>query len=293
MQQLTASLSAVSDFIPKEEAHLWDIYKRQTRKAAAVFAKHGDAYYSNRMLDCANNVGLAPDHCLDGIERLRPWRTFLCGLSACPLCQWRKACRRRAQFLPIARDLAKQYSSLFALTLTVRNCVVGDLRRTIDDLTGGYERMVRRKSLKSLIKGWLRSTEVTRGDDGSAHPHFHSLLALRGGFLAGQDRLSQSDWAGRWADSMRLDYEPTVSWEPVEQSQRALCYLFKCTPEQLEGILADEDFYMESTHQLHNVRMVSSGGAFYGPQLQGAKTERPESNMFLFDRGNRHYALAS
>ncbi|MDI4746156.1 protein rep, partial [Salmonella enterica subsp. enterica serovar Kentucky] len=34
-----------------------------------------------------------------------------------------------------------------------------------------------RKEFKP-VQGWIRTTEVTRGRDGSAHPHFHTLMMV-------------------------------------------------------------------------------------------------------------------
>ncbi|MDI5568725.1 protein rep, partial [Salmonella enterica subsp. enterica serovar Kentucky] len=38
-------------------------------------------------------------------------------------------------------------------------------------------RMKDRKEFKP-VQGWIRTTEVTRGRDGSAHPHFHTLMMV-------------------------------------------------------------------------------------------------------------------
>ncbi|KYF17756.1 hypothetical protein AIZ20_23885, partial [Salmonella enterica subsp. enterica serovar Typhimurium] len=43
-----------------------------------------------------------------------------------------------------------------------------------------YAAFQRMKVLKEFlpVQGWIRSTEVTRGSDGSSHPHFHTLMMV-------------------------------------------------------------------------------------------------------------------
>jgi plasmid rolling circle replication initiator protein Rep len=62
--------------------------------------------------------------------------------------------------------------------------------------------------VKAYPADGLRSTEVTRGKDGSAHPHFHCLLMVPPGYFAGHNYLRQSTWVAMWRKAMRLDYDP-------------------------------------------------------------------------------------
>ncbi len=53
------------------------------------------------------------------------------------------------------------------LTLTVRNCAIGELGETLNRMNAGFQRLKDRKEF-SPVQGWIRTTEVTRGSDGSA-----------------------------------------------------------------------------------------------------------------------------
>ncbi|TSF73088.1 replication protein, partial [Salmonella enterica subsp. enterica serovar Hadar] len=57
------------------------------------------------------------------------------------------------------------------LTLTVRNCAIGELGAMLNRMNAAFQRMKVRKEFLP-VQGWIRTTEVTRGSDGSAHPHF-------------------------------------------------------------------------------------------------------------------------
>jgi hypothetical protein len=100
------------------------------------------------------------------------------------------------------------------LTLTVRNCSVLDLRRTILDMNRAWDRLVKRKAWPAL--GYVRSLEITRGKDGSAHPHFHCLLAVPPGYFVGRKYLSTAKWAALWRDALRIDYTPICEVHAVK-----------------------------------------------------------------------------
>ncbi|PHK80025.1 replication protein, partial [Salmonella enterica subsp. enterica serovar Typhimurium] len=71
------------------------------------------------------------------------------------------------------------------LTLTVRNCAIGELGEMLNRMNAAFQRMKVRKEFRP-VQGWIRTTEVTRGSDGSAHPHFHTLMMVPPGMLNGK-----------------------------------------------------------------------------------------------------------
>ena len=61
------------------------------------------------------------------------------------------------------------------------------------------------------MTGWLRTVEVTRGADGSAHPHYHALLLVPGDYFHTTDKyVTQVGWTKLWRESLKLDYDPIV-----------------------------------------------------------------------------------
>ncbi|MEL6118032.1 protein rep, partial [Photobacterium sp. SP02] len=89
---------------------------------------------------------------------------------------------------------------------TVRNCPIGDLRSTLQAMNSAWQRLKDRKEFRPVL-GWVRTTEVTRGEDGSAHPHFHALLMVPPSWFT-THYVKHSRWVELWADVMRLDYLP-------------------------------------------------------------------------------------
>ena len=52
------------------------------------------------------------------------------------------------------------------LTLTVKNPPVTELRDTLKHMNDSWKRLIETKRFKSGVAGFLRTTEVTRGNDG-------------------------------------------------------------------------------------------------------------------------------
>lgn len=149
------------------------------------------------------------------------------------------------------------------LTLTQKNVPIADLRQTLKDMNRGFQRLVQLKAFPAL--GWLRSTEVTKGRDGQAHPHFHCLLLVPRSYF-GKKYLKQADWVEMWRKSMRLDYNPILDVQAVKQGQQPMGLV----PELLKYItkesdmVADREWFLELTRQMHKMRSIATGGILKG-----------------------------
>ena len=108
-----------------------------------------------------------------GETRLRLRSAQFCRVRHCPVCQWRRTLMWQARFYQALPKIVVDYPSsrwLF-LTLTVRNCEIGELGTVLTAMNAAFKRMEKRKEL-SPVQGWIRATEVTRGKDGSASAFF-------------------------------------------------------------------------------------------------------------------------
>ncbi|MTF99161.1 replication protein, partial [Klebsiella pneumoniae] len=85
------------------------------------------------------------------------------------------------------------------LTLTVRNCAIEELGETLSRMNTAFQRLKDRKEFRP-VQGWIRTTEVTRGSDGSAHPHFHTLMMVPPGLLNGKRYARHERWVALWRE---------------------------------------------------------------------------------------------
>ncbi|MBZ4317371.1 protein rep, partial [Mycobacterium tuberculosis] len=84
------------------------------------------------------------------------------------------------------------------LTLTVRNCAIGELGETLNRMNMAFQRLKDRKEFRP-VQGWIRTTEVTRGSDGSAHPHFHTLMMVPPSMFT-RDYVKHDRWVELWRE---------------------------------------------------------------------------------------------
>lgn len=177
-----------------------------------------------------------------------------------------------ARFLKALPNIQRDYpkARYLFLTLTVRNCQVSELKQTLTHMNESWKRLSDRKQFPAI--GFARSTEITKGKDGTAHPHFHCLLMVNAGYFKVPHYLSQAAWTELWQDVLRVDYTPVVDVRAVKPNQKhgldgltaAIVETFKYSvkPDDLSGAGLDEDraWLLELTQQLHKTRAIALGG---------------------------------
>jgi plasmid rolling circle replication initiator protein Rep len=175
----------------------------------------------------------------------------------------------RARFFKAIPKILETYPNarFLLLTLTQRNCELTDLKETLQDMNKAWERLSKRKQFPAI--GWIKSVEVTRSLDGTAHPHFHALLMVKPSYFK-KNYLSQATWTELWAKSLRIDYTPIVDVRVVKPRpghegdlgaglSAALLETLKYGVKESD-LVSDRDWLIELTKQLHKTRAVAIGG---------------------------------
>jgi hypothetical protein len=183
----------------------------------------------------------------------------------------------QARFYQSLPDLVQEYPKarwLF-LTLTVRNCEISNLGDTLTAMNKAWQRLKDRADFKPVL-GWVRTTEVTKGKDDSAHPHFHALLMVPPSMLSGKNYVKHARWVDMWRDCLRVDYSPNVDIRTVKPKiaqegkthvdstiaalQGAVAETLKYSTKPEDMIEGDESWFLELTRQTHKRRFVATGG---------------------------------
>ena len=250
---------ALSDLSAKDKP--WDEHRANADKVEALYAGSEFQSYGDRVRFCSEflQFGVVPDDHPGMKLKLRAAR--FCRVRHCPVCQWRRSLMWKAKVYKVLPKIVESYPRhrwLF-LTLTQKNVPITQLRDTLTHMNKSFQRMVQRK--KWPADGWLRSTEVTWGGDGSVHPHFHCLLMVKSSYF-GKGYIKQSEWVRLWRDVMRLDYDPVIDVRVVKQGHTPM----QLVPELLKycvkesDLVSDRERFLELTRQLHKTRAVSTGG---------------------------------
>ena len=180
----------------------------------------------------------------------------------------------RAKFYQKLPQIRSEYPNgrwLF-LTLTVRNCEIEDLGATLKDMNEAWKRLTKRKEFAPVL-GWVRTTEVTRGKGGSAHPHFHCMLLVPSSWFQGKLYVSHARWVEIWRDCGRFDYDPNVDIRTVKSKRKGADeeeLLSSAIQETLKyavkpsDMLEDHGWFLEMTRQVHRKRFIATGGVLKG-----------------------------
>jgi plasmid rolling circle replication initiator protein Rep len=252
--------AALSDVSPQDKP--WDKHRAFADRVEGYYGSDPDFHrYSDRVKDCAQllQFGLVPQE--DTTLKLKLRNAKFCRVRHCPVCQWRRSLMWKAKAYKVLPNIVEKYPThrwLF-VTLTQKNVPIQQLRDTLKQMNQAFQRLVQLKVWPAL--GWLRSTEVTKGRDGNAHPHFHCLLLVPASYFS-HKYIKQAEWVEIWRKCMRLDYNPILDVQAVKQGHRPMELvpelLKYCTKES--DLVADKGWFLELTRQMHKMRCVATGG---------------------------------
>lgn len=249
----------------------WDKHRGNSDKVANHYRGTQEfEQYATRMDFCSQllDFKLVPE---EQELKLKLDAARFCRVRHCPVCQWRRSLMWKAKayrILPLVVAAYPKHRWLF-LTLTIRNCTIKELRDTLRWMNQSWQRMVQRKKFPAI--GWIRSTEVTRGKDRSAHPHFHCLLLVKPSYF-GKYYMKQKEWVELWRSCSRIEYNPILDIRPVRQGHQPM----ELIPEILKycvkesDLVTDREWFLELTRQMHKMRNVAIGGVLkeYLKQLE-------------------------
>jgi len=252
---------ALSDLSEKDKP--WDKHRGNADKVANHYRGTEEFHqYAQRIDFCSQllDFRLVPD-ADQGELKLKLSSARFCRVRTCPVCQWRRSLMWKAKAYKVLPKIVKDFPThrwLF-LTLTVKNCQISELKETLTWMNKSWQRLTQLKAFPA--EGWLRSTEVTRGRDGSAHPHFHCLLMVKPGYF-GKNYINQAEWVEMWRRSLRIDYNPVLDVQAVKKGEQPM----QLVPELLKycvkesDLVVDREWFIELTRQLHKMKAVVVGG---------------------------------
>ena len=255
------SAIALSELSPRDKS--WDKHRHSADLVADLYrGEDGFDIYAQRMDLCAQilDFKLVPDLDLGQLQ-LKLSAARFCRVPQCPVCQSRRSLMWKARALRTLPLVVRDYPNhrwLF-LTLTQKNCSVDELRETVLEMNKSFARLTKLK--RWAVEGWIKSLEVTRGKDGSAHPHFHCLLMVSPAYFK-RNYISYREWCDLWQKVSRLNYKPQVHVRAVAKDRDPTVLI----PEILKYLVKESDLYKSKefllgiTEQLYKIRRVSVGG---------------------------------
>ncbi len=200
----------------------WDAHRAESQEVEQLYRDGDYSRYAERIKQCSRWLGFkltSPSE--SGESKLKLDQTQFCRVRHCPVCQWRRTLMWYARFLkqlPAVIQATPKARWVF-LTLTIKNCPLEELRTTVKHLNASWKRLSERKEFPGI--GWVKSLEVTRAEDDSAHPHFHVLMMVRSSYFT-HGYVKHSRWVELWKDCLRVNYDPSVHIRRVNYDERHL-----------------------------------------------------------------------
>lgn len=244
----------------------WDALKSQNLDVSEFFEKNGMLRYAERTLNCA--AYLESEKMISrstGEITYKTHATEHCRIRHCPICARIRMLKMLTKFnervLPVVQSKYKNSRWIF-LTLTVPNCPVSELSKTLEKMNKAWHSFVKRKELKP-VQGWIRSTEVTQEKNRKmyAHPHFHVLMMVRPDMFT-RNYVTHARWAEMWKEVMGLEETPIVHVQTVKGLEGGMLEVFKTFTYSIkvEEINQDPEWFCEYVKQVKKKRFLATGG---------------------------------
>ena len=179
-----------------------------------------------RIIDCGTFLELLGDF---EMENRKINKANFCKNRFCPMCSWRLACKDSLEISILMEHLRCEENKEFIfLTLTTPNVKGDSLEEEIRKYNKAFEKLMKRKEVKAIVKGYIRKLEVTyqkeqyitkdlwkrkkdyyekRGlsigdlepNYDTYNPHFHVVIAVNKSYFNKSDLyISRERWLELW-----------------------------------------------------------------------------------------------
>lgn len=159
---------------------------------------------SERIKECGDFLQMLSDLSL---ENSKLHQANFCGNRFCPMCSWRVACKDSLEISILMEHLRKEENKEFIfLTLTAPNVKGEFLDEEIKKYNKSFKKLMERKEVKQIVKGYIRKLEVTYNSDSTSnaydtyHPHFHVVIAVDKSYFTSRNYLKHDRWLNLWRE---------------------------------------------------------------------------------------------
>ena len=256
-------------------AKFFDKYRAQSLAIEEIYKREQEFYkLSVRVKNCSNFLRFS----IENNNFVLKEANFSC-IRYCQICSWRKSLYRRAELYKAYEKIKLKNSNFnfIFLTLTVKNCHISELRLMLNKMNEAWHKLTKRKQFINVVKGYIRSTEITRDSvlvNTHAHPHLHCVLAVKSSYYSKENYIKQSVWAQIWRECLCVDYVPIVDIRSVKKKYNNSNAVKSAIIETLKYSVKYQDvniniddsrsrnwFYM-LTRETRKLRFFATGGIF-------------------------------
>lgn len=184
---------------------------------------------SKNMISLIKNCGTFLEFLgTNNLEHLKLVGANFCKHRFCPHCSYNKARRDSMELMILTKYLQEKGYKFLFLTLTAPNVSGEDLEKELRSYFSSFERLMKLKEVKNVVKGYVRKIEITYNSErGDYHPHYHVLIAVKEYYFTNSNYyISQAKWLEYWKQAKRdetitqvdvrrfnIDKDPTAIFE--------------------------------------------------------------------------------
>jgi len=253
--------------------------KRKNEQVSFKFPK--DHKERAKLLECSQSIHTTILEHQQSKDIKKNLSFFTCKSKFCPVCNKIKSNKWASALYKRTKELQEKESQRFLfLTLTVKNCKIEELHKTINNMNKAwnsfkkYNLMDTRKRGIKRFNGFVKILEITFPNGNEAHPHFHILLSANESYFNKDNKyyLTTKRISELWGKSLGVDYQPIVDIRIIKPKKTKQGEI---TKEAIPSVLAEMTKYpMKDTDyrkltqktmsilysELYRKRLIATGG---------------------------------
>ncbi|WP_239740781.1 protein rep, partial [Mammaliicoccus sp. P-M59] len=190
--------------------------KRRNQVFQKFIERHVGENQMTLVRECNTFLSFVTDKSL---EKNKLYKANSCKNRFCPVCAWRKARKDALGLSLMMQYVQKEHKKEFIfLTLTTPNVSKNELENEIKHYNKAFKKMVERKKIRTILKGYVRKLEITYNKERDDYnPHFHVLIAVNKSYFKDtKSYISQKEWLNLWRDVTGMPEITQVHVEKVK-----------------------------------------------------------------------------
>lgn len=235
------------------------------------------------------------------LEKKKQHKGNTCKNRFCPVCAWKKS-RKDALALSVMMAYLKleEKKEFIFLTLTAPNVTADELEDEINHYNQSFQRLMQRKEVKNIAKGYVRKLEITYNKErNDYHPHFHVLIVVNKSYFTQTTQYINRDrWLQLWQQSTKNDTITQVDVRKVQNSKDNKVFEIAKYSAKDSDYLINQDVFEVFYKALKGKRLIVFSGLFKEAMTKfkdGELDEYKEKDMtkyvyaIMYNWGGRKY----
>lgn len=291
-QERTSFMNNYNEKIEKKQTILSKCTDKKLKNPK--FSDYIKPFVSNTSIERINDCGSFLMFLGDmELENIKLHKSNFCGNRFCPMCSWRTALKDSLEISILMEHLRKEENKEFIfLTLTTPNVTKEELEPSIREYNRAFKKLMERKEIKTIAKGYTRKLEVTYqshqfitkelwkrkksyyvgkglkiGDEepnfNTYNPHFHVVIAVNKSYFKKSDLyITQERWLELWRSAMGDDRITQVDVRKAKANDYKEIYEIAKYSAKDSDYLINRDVFKTFYMALKGKQLIVYGGLF-------------------------------